>query len=163
MRTPNILDPLPKTRTPKVLRIPRELLSAADVAGALGVGTSRVHQMIRRGELPHVRVGVRGVRVPARAFAEHLDRLNAAARASVSAPCPGPVTLAEIAERIAERFGPGPALASVLGVTPAPDLAAVLEQASVLLNGTALVCDGGTEADAMKGLLTYLKNAAPRR
>ncbi len=60
----------------------KEVLKPADVAFALGVGTCRVYQMIRAGELPAVKVGKRGVRIPRAAFAEHLERMNAQARAS---------------------------------------------------------------------------------
>ena len=99
-QTPPNQEPMPK-ELPK-----KEFLKAAAVAAALGVGPSRVHQMIRRGELPHVRVSGQGVRVPTRAFAEYLDRLNADARASVT-PTPheaASITLAALAERLT----PGP-------------------------------------------------------
>ncbi len=62
----------------------KEVLKPADAAFALGVGTCRVYQMIRAGELPAIKVGKRGVRIPRAAFEEHLERMNAEARASAS-------------------------------------------------------------------------------
>ena len=62
----------------------KDLLRAADVAARLDVGVCRVHQMIRAGQLPAVRIGKRGIRIPREAFEQHLAAMNAAAKASLN-------------------------------------------------------------------------------
>lgn len=60
----------------------KDLLRAADVAARLDVGVCRVHQMIRAGQLPAVRIGKRGIRIPREAFEQHLAAMNAASMKS---------------------------------------------------------------------------------
>jgi len=52
--------------------MPRELLTAAEVAERLRVSTMTVYRLIRRGEIPAVRVG-RNYRVAAEALDEYLE------------------------------------------------------------------------------------------
>ncbi|MGI4787927.1 MAG: helix-turn-helix domain-containing protein [Janthinobacterium lividum] len=63
----------------------KQLLTARDVAPLLGVGVSRVHQMLRAGELPSVRWGPKehGIRIPRQAFEEWMEALRQIANASV--------------------------------------------------------------------------------
>ena len=49
-----------------------QLLSRADAAVALGISKEGLDRLLRRGDLPIVRVGVRGVRVPAAALARYV-------------------------------------------------------------------------------------------
>lgn len=55
----------------------RLLLSIAETCHALGIGRSKVWELIGRGELPTVRIGTRIVRVPRTAIdkfiAEHTE------------------------------------------------------------------------------------------
>jgi excisionase family DNA binding protein len=50
----------------------RELLRAEEAARVLGVGRSKVFEMLRAGELPVVRMG-RSVRIPRRALIEWIE------------------------------------------------------------------------------------------
>ena len=49
------------------------LLRAEDVQRALGLGRSKVYELIASGELPVVRIG-RSVRVPSKALDEWIER-----------------------------------------------------------------------------------------
>jgi len=49
------------------------LLHAAEVARMLGIGRSKVYEMIRCGELPVVRIGT-AVRIPKKALLELIDK-----------------------------------------------------------------------------------------
>jgi len=51
----------------------RELLRAEEVALVLGVGRSKVFEMLRAGELPVIRLG-RSVRIPRRALDEWIEQ-----------------------------------------------------------------------------------------
>ena len=65
-------------------RLPKELLTATDVGVALGVSAARVHQLIRGGLMPAIRVGSRGVRIPRAAFEGWLLEKNQQATQSVN-------------------------------------------------------------------------------
>jgi len=51
----------------------RELLRAEEVALVLGIGRSKVFELLRAGELPVIRLG-RSVRIPRRALDEWIER-----------------------------------------------------------------------------------------
>jgi len=55
-----------------------DLLKRQDVADRLGLSLCTVGRLIARGDLRAVKVGVRGVRIPASAYAEYLERIQTA-------------------------------------------------------------------------------------
>lgn len=113
--------------------VTKDVLTAADVAARLGVGQTRVRQMIRAGQLPAVKVGKRGVRIPRAAFEQHLAAMTAASFASYAEPFAA-----------ALKASCHPAL-TLLGV-----LAPSAEQEA-------------ERQESMDGMAMYLKNSAPRR
>lgn len=123
----------------------KEILNVSDVAPALGVTPSRVYQMIHAGELPSVKVGKHGVRIPARAFAEWLDGKNAEGRASLRSASLRPASLS---------------LADVITALPAlnPPTALTLQQSMARLGEVlALLGTDGTQTEsAASGFQTYL-------
>ena len=62
------------------------LLTAADVAAVLGVQRSLVYALVRRGDLPVVRVGDRYVRFRAEAIELWIERREASERSPVPQP-----------------------------------------------------------------------------
>ena len=59
------------------------LLTAADVAAVLGVPRSLVYALVRRGDLPSIRVGNRYVRFRAEAIEEWIEHREASERSHV--------------------------------------------------------------------------------
>lgn len=50
------------------------LLTPAEAAEALGIGRSKVYELLASGQLPAVRVGVKGIRVPVGHLKAWIDR-----------------------------------------------------------------------------------------
>jgi excisionase family DNA binding protein len=59
------------------------LLTAADVAAVLGVPRSLVYALVRRGDLPSIRVGDRYVRFRAEAIEQWIEHREASERSHV--------------------------------------------------------------------------------
>lgn len=74
--------------TVEVAPIDRELLRAEEVARVLGIGRSKVFEMLRAGELPVIRLG-RSVRIPRRALAEWIEQRTEQGGAGGSWPWSG--------------------------------------------------------------------------
>lgn len=70
------------TRPPAVL--PRTAWTVAEVAASMGRSRRKVYDMCASGEIPSTRQGS-SVVIPCAAFAEYLDALNDAARATRTA------------------------------------------------------------------------------
>lgn len=65
--------------TKEVTNMEKELLTAREVQQILGLGLSKVYDMMARGELPTLRVG-RLIRVPRQALDEWMDARTVPAR-----------------------------------------------------------------------------------
>jgi excisionase family DNA binding protein len=65
-----------KVNTPQDREMEKLLLTPAEVAATLGIGRTRVYEMLARGELPQMRIG-RSIRVPRHALARWVDERSA--------------------------------------------------------------------------------------
>ena len=63
-------------------QVQKQLLAIRDVAPLLGVGPSRVYQLVADGELPAIRVG-RAIRIPRGALEDWLRRCERRAMAAL--------------------------------------------------------------------------------
>lgn len=128
----------------------KQLLTARDVADALGhKETGHVYALIRAGEIPAVKVGSRGVRIPRQALDAYLASLPAAAHEA------RPGTRSLLAACASQGAEPGPV---GTGIT----LPASLQEAL-----SALLAPSPDTLARMKhaadGMALYLQNSAPRR
>lgn len=61
----------------------RLLLTPEEAAGAIGIGRSKLYELLRTGRIESVRIGG-SRRVPRQALEEYVDRLRAGARQAVA-------------------------------------------------------------------------------
>ena len=147
-------------------QVRKEILTVREVAAALGVGPERVYQLVRAGELPSVRVGLkqRGVRIPRQAFEEYIHALNEAARASVAIPAPRTRSLKDIFPK--DIFPQAPAAGEA--VPSVPGLESIAEQFRPLAEALGRLMAPTPEnqahrAEAAEGFLMGLRHAALKR
>jgi excisionase family DNA binding protein len=72
-----VATPMPPEPTRR--QLPPTLVSVVDAAAALGIGRSKMYELIAAGEIEVVHIG-RSVRVPVEEIDEFVDRLRAARR-----------------------------------------------------------------------------------
>jgi excisionase family DNA binding protein len=67
---------------PDTLNVPMErvLHRIPEAAAALGISRTTLYELINSGQIPTVRIGSRGVRIPVKALQEYADRQSDFAR-----------------------------------------------------------------------------------
>lgn len=91
-----------------IAALEEEFLTAAQVAGELGMSPDGVYKLINRGKLKAVRRSERNVRVPRLALNAYLRRLNNEPRVTVELPEPPGAQADELIAQFSDQTGSDP-------------------------------------------------------